>query len=170
MEAELIREYRKKLNMSQNDLAAQMGIKQNVLSYYESGKTSIERMPIRQFMKMSAALGIPAEFIYLDKSQELDQKMKELENMREVEKETLSRKKRITKYITNLSDVPISEGGWLAINRVNAGYLAKEMAFLLGILPPVYNRYENNKRKIPYGIAVKVAYILNKRFEEIFDL
>lgn len=170
MQTGIIREYRKKKKLSQKELAAKMGIAQNVLSNYESGKSNIERMPIREFMILTAELEIPDEFIYLDQSQELDQKIEELGNMRVLEQETLSRKRRITKYLSKLTDAPVSEGRCLAINRVNAGYQAKEMAFLLDILPPAYNRYENDKRKIPYGIAVKVAYILDKKFEEIFEL
>lgn len=170
MEAGMIREYRKKKKMIQNDLAAQMGIKQNVLSNYENGRTSIERMPVGVFMKMVTILEIPDECIYLDSSRELDERLLKLEKQRTKEEETMKKNKRITKYLINLAEAPVSEGGCLAVNRINIGYQAKEMAFLLGLHPSVYNRYENDKRKIPYGIAVKVAYILDKRFEEIFDL
>lgn len=171
MEAQIIREYRKKKNMTQSELATKIGMKQNALSNYENGKSSIDRMSIREFMQLAKILEIPAEYIYLEKSPELDDRMEKLDKIRatEAEKDVLGRKKRITKYLMNLNDVPSSEGECLAVSRVNGGYQSKEMAFLLDVLPPVYNRYENDKRGIPYGIAVQVAYILDKRFEEIFD-
>lgn len=169
-QAGMIREYRKKKNLSQKELAAKMGIAQNVLSYYENGKFNLERMAIQEFMKMVEELEIPDQFVYLDDCPELDRKMEELQDMRVIEQETLSRKRRISKYAIRLSDAPVSAGRCLSINRINAGYQSKEMAFLLDILPPAYARYENDKRKIPYGIAVKVAYILERTFEEIFEL
>lgn len=170
MEEGMIKKCRKNKALTQNELASQIGMRQNVLSNYESGKFSIERMPIRDFMRLAAVLEIPDEHIYLDRSEELDSRMEDVEEMRRADKEATGRRRRITKYGLNLAAAPTSEGECLALCRVGAGFQANEIAYLLDIHPPVYNRYENNKRKIPYGIAVKVAYILGMRFEEMFNL
>lgn len=170
MDAGIIRECRKRKGMTQSELAGKVGMRQNVLSNYENGKFNIERMPIREFIGLANVLEIPDECIYLDKSEELDKRMEDVEEKRRDDMEATGRRRRITKYCMDLAAPPATEGECLALCRVGAGFQANEVAYLLDIHAPVYNRYENNKRKIPYGVAAKLAYILGMRFEEIFDV
>lgn len=170
MDAGIIREYREKKGMTRDELADKAVIRHRMLHDYENGKISMDRMPIRDFMGLASILQIPDECVYLAKSEELDERMEDVKEMRRAGMEAAGRRRRITKYCMNLATAPTTEGECLALCRVGAEFRANEIAYILGIHPPVYNRYENGKRRIPYGVAVKVAYILGMRFEEIFDL
>ncbi|MBQ9181197.1 MAG: helix-turn-helix transcriptional regulator [Bacilli bacterium] len=52
--------------------------------------------------------------------------------------------------------------------RIKKGYTTEDMAKKIGISKPFYSQIENQKRRLSYDNAVKIAAIFNKKPDYIF--
>lgn len=52
--------------------------------------------------------------------------------------------------------------------RNEKNYTTEEMAKMLGISKPYYSQLENQVRRLSYDMAIKIAYIFDKKPDDIF--
>lgn len=52
--------------------------------------------------------------------------------------------------------------------RNERNYTTEEMAKMLGISKPYYSQLENQVRRLSYDMAIKIAYIFDKKPDDIF--
>lgn len=157
-----IREQRKNLNMSVDELAKRLGKNRATIYRYEKGE--IENLPLDVLEPIAKALETSPAWIMGWDTEQIDAAT-------EIEKD---KNKDISKldemYDEWMKEKPDGIASYIKSMRLEKHFTLFEMSEELGIPAELLKEYESGVRKIPYSVVKKMAEYFNVKLELLYGI